>query len=91
MPPLGKMILRRLFWVFPVAFGVVTMTFFMARVLNGDPTELYAPPEATDALRAAIRARRRSCVVSRANRCRRFFGGELGAGDFPHRARPRYE
>ena len=57
MPPLGKMILRRLLWVFPVAFGVVTMTFFMARVLNGDPTELYAPPEASDALRAAIRAK----------------------------------
>ena len=57
MPPLGKMILRRLLWVFPVAFGVVTMTFFMARVLNGDPTELYAPPEATDALRAEIRAK----------------------------------
>ena len=51
------MILRRMLWVFPVAFGVVTMTFFMARVLNGDPSELYAPPEATDALRAEIRAR----------------------------------
>jgi ABC-type dipeptide/oligopeptide/nickel transport system permease component len=57
MPPLAKMILRRLLWVFPVAFGVVTVTFFLARVLNGDPTELYAPPEASDALRAAIRAR----------------------------------
>lgn len=57
MSPLGKMILRRVLWVFPVAFGVVTMTFFMARILNGDPTELYAPPEATDALRAQIRAR----------------------------------
>jgi peptide/nickel transport system permease protein len=44
-------------WVFPVAFGVVTLTFFMARVFNGDPTELYVPPEATDALRAQIRAR----------------------------------
>lgn len=53
---LAKMILRRLLWVFPVAFGVVTITFFMARVFNGDPTELYAPPEATDALRAQIRA-----------------------------------
>ncbi|HEY0185281.1 MAG TPA: ABC transporter permease, partial [Rhodopila sp.] len=51
-----KMILRRLLWVVPVAFGVVTITFFMARVFNGDPTELYAPPEATDALRAQIRA-----------------------------------
>ena len=52
----ARMILRRLLWVFPVAFGVVTLTFFMARVFNGDPTELYAPPEATDALRAQIRA-----------------------------------
>lgn len=51
----GRVILRRLLWVFPVAFGVVTLTFFMARVFNGDPTELYAPPEATDALRAQIR------------------------------------
>src|SRR6266853_937854 len=54
---LGRMILRRMLWVFPVAFGVVTLTFFMARVFNGDPTELYVPPEATDALRAQIRAR----------------------------------
>ena len=53
----ARMVLRRLLWVFPVAFGVVTMTFFMARVLNGDPTELYAPPEATDQLRAEIRAK----------------------------------
>ena len=54
---LGRMILRRMLWVFPVALGVVTLTFFMARVFNGDPTELYVPPEATDALRAQIRAR----------------------------------
>jgi ABC-type dipeptide/oligopeptide/nickel transport system permease component len=53
---LAKMIVRRMLWVFPVAFGVVTITFFMARVFSGDPTELYAPPEATDALRAQIRA-----------------------------------
>ncbi|WP_205082844.1 ABC transporter permease [Paracraurococcus ruber] len=50
------MILQRLLWVLPVAFGVVTITFFAARVLGGDPTELYAPPEATDELRAQIRA-----------------------------------
>ena len=30
MSRLGKMMLRRLLWVFPVAFGVVTLTFFMA-------------------------------------------------------------
>src|SRR5579871_565397 len=51
-----KMALRRLFWIFPVALGVVTITFFMARVFTGDPTELYSPPDATDALRAQIRA-----------------------------------
>ena len=50
------MILRRVFWIIPVAFGVVTITFFMARVFSGDPTELYTPPEATDALREQIRA-----------------------------------
>ena len=50
------MILRRLLWVLPVALGVVTITFFVARVFGGDPTELYTPPEATDALRAQIRA-----------------------------------
>lgn len=50
------MILKRLFWILPVALGVVTITFFAARVYNGDPTELYAPPEATDELRAQIRA-----------------------------------
>jgi peptide/nickel transport system permease protein len=50
------MILRRLLWFFPVAFGVVTITFFTSRIFGGDPTELYAPPDATDALRAQIRA-----------------------------------
>lgn len=54
--PLAMMILRRLLWTLPVALGVVTITFFAARVFGGDPTELYTPPEATDALRAQIRA-----------------------------------
>lgn len=54
--PMALMILRRLLWILPVALGVVTITFFAARVFNGDPTELYAPPEATDELRAQIRA-----------------------------------
>lgn len=55
MPPLAKMIIRRVLWIIPVAFGVVTITFFTARVFNGDPTNLYAPPEATDELRAQIK------------------------------------
>lgn len=53
---LMKMLLRRIFWVLPVAFGVVTITFFTARVFTGDPTELYAPPEASAQLLAQIRA-----------------------------------
>ena len=53
---LARMILRRLLWIVPVAFGVVTITFFMARVFAGDPSELYTPPEATDELRAQIKA-----------------------------------
>ena len=57
MPSLLRLILRRVLWVLPVALGVVTITFFAARVFTGDPTELYAPPDATDALRAQIRIR----------------------------------
>ncbi|HWJ75456.1 MAG TPA: ABC transporter permease [Kaistia sp.] len=51
----ARMLLKRLLWVIPVAFGVVTITFFTARVFNGDPAELYAPPEATAELLAMIR------------------------------------
>lgn len=54
---LTRMILRRLLWILPVAFGVVTITFFLARVFAGNPAELYTPPEATDELRAQIKAR----------------------------------
>jgi ABC-type dipeptide/oligopeptide/nickel transport system permease component len=49
-----KMIARRQLWVFQVAFGVVTITFFTDRVFNDDPAELYAPQEASDALRAQL-------------------------------------
>lgn len=50
-----RMLLHRALWALPVALGVVTITFFTARLFGGDPTELYAPPEATDELRAQIR------------------------------------
>jgi peptide/nickel transport system permease protein len=49
------MLLHRALWALPVALGVVTITFFTARLFGGDPTELYAPPEATDELRVQIR------------------------------------
>jgi peptide/nickel transport system permease protein len=50
-----RLLLQRALWALPVALGVVTITFFVARLFGGDPTELYAPPEATDELRAQIR------------------------------------
>ncbi|GAA5231987.1 ABC transporter permease [Verticiella sediminum] len=52
---LAAILLRRILWIIPVALGVVTITFFTARVFTGDPTELYAPPEATTELIAQIR------------------------------------
>jgi peptide/nickel transport system permease protein len=39
-----------------VVFGVVTITFFVARVFSGDPTSLFSPPNAGPELRAKIRA-----------------------------------
>ncbi len=50
-----RLLVQRALWALPVALGVVTITFFTARLFGGDPTELYAPPEATDELRAQIR------------------------------------
>ncbi|MGR3805678.1 ABC transporter permease [Marinibacterium profundimaris] len=50
-----RLILKRILWIIPVAFGVVTITFFTARLFNGDPTELYAPPEANAELLEMIR------------------------------------
>jgi ABC-type dipeptide/oligopeptide/nickel transport system permease component len=49
------MVLRRVLWAVPVAWGVVTITFFLARVVTGDPVELYAPPEADQGFREQIR------------------------------------
>lgn len=50
-----RLLRQRILWALPVALGVVTITFFTARLFGGDPTELYAPPEATDELRSQIR------------------------------------
>jgi ABC-type dipeptide/oligopeptide/nickel transport system permease component len=52
---LWSMSLKRLLWAMPVAWGVMTITFFVSRLFTGDPTELYAPPEADEAFRQRIR------------------------------------
>ena len=58
MPPLGKMILRRLLWVFPVAFGVVTMTFFSMGTLTSRArparSRLATTPKAAASVGVAI-------------------------------------
>lgn len=50
-----KLVARRALWAIPVAWGVMTITFFLSRVVTGDPTLLYAPPDADAATLAAIR------------------------------------
>ncbi len=49
---------RRLLWLLPVTWGVLTVTFFVSRVLTGDPTSLLlptdSPPEIRDAMRAKL-------------------------------------
>jgi ABC-type dipeptide/oligopeptide/nickel transport system permease component len=51
------LLLKRILWLIPVAFGVVTVTFFVARVFPSDPTALYLPPDANPAVRAAMTAK----------------------------------
>ncbi|MCE0764547.1 ABC transporter permease [Pseudonocardia kujensis] len=49
--------LAKSLWALPVAFGVVTVTFFVSRVFAGDPTNLYVPVDADESVRQAIRER----------------------------------
>jgi len=51
-----RTVLVRVAWVVPVALGVVTVTFFVSRVLSGDPSELFMPSDADQQLRDQIRA-----------------------------------
>jgi peptide/nickel transport system permease protein len=53
---LFRIVSARIFWIFPVAFGVVTLTFFISRVVSSDPTSLFMPPGAPESFRATIRA-----------------------------------
>lgn len=53
---LYRLVAIRLVLVIPVALGVVTLTFFVSRVLAADPVELFLPPQADEQLRREIRA-----------------------------------
>lgn len=54
---LSRQLIFRMLLVVPVIFGVVTLTFGVARVLAPDPVELYVPPQADQQVRDEIRAR----------------------------------
>jgi peptide/nickel transport system permease protein len=41
--------------VLPVALGVLTLTFFLSRVVAGDPIELFVPETANDQVRAELK------------------------------------
>lgn len=49
------MILKRVAWIVPVVWGVVTLVFFSARIFGGDPVERFIPADADDETREAIR------------------------------------
>jgi peptide/nickel transport system permease protein len=50
-------IASRVLWTVPVALGVVTVTFFIARVVAGNPAALLLPPGASQAVRNQFAAR----------------------------------
>ncbi len=52
---LSRQLFTRLLLVAPVVFGVVTLTFLVARVFAPDPVALYIPPQADEELRHKIR------------------------------------
>ena len=43
----GRLLLRRLLFMIPILFGVVTVTFFVTRLSAGDPAVLIAGPFAS--------------------------------------------
>jgi peptide/nickel transport system permease protein len=47
---------RRLVWAIPTLFGLITLTFFVTRVLPGDPTYSLAGPNPSPEQVAALRA-----------------------------------
>ena len=53
---MGRLALRRLFFVLFVVWGVTLITFFLSRVVPGDPARLIAGPRASAAALAHIRA-----------------------------------
>jgi peptide/nickel transport system permease protein len=78
---LSRQLLVRILLVIPVAIGVVTLTFLVARVLAPDPVELYVPPQADEQVRAEIRERLgldQPIITQYVEYMGRLFQGDLG-------------
>jgi peptide/nickel transport system permease protein len=54
---LARLVVKRVLWAIPVAWGVMTIAFFLSRIVAGDPTYLYVPPDADQATINAVRAK----------------------------------
>jgi len=54
---MGVYILRRLLWMIPVLWGVVTIAFFLSRLAPGDPADAMAGQRASEEQRRAINER----------------------------------
>lgn len=52
-----RLVVKRVLWAIPVSWGVMTIAFFLSRVVTGDPTYLYVPPDADQATINAVRAK----------------------------------
>jgi ABC-type dipeptide/oligopeptide/nickel transport system permease component len=50
-----RLVAIRILSVIPVAFGVLALTFFVSRVVAGDPVELFVPDSATAQQRAELK------------------------------------
>lgn len=50
-------IIRRLLWMLPVLWGVATITFFLSRMVPGDPADAMAGQRASEDVRQSIRQR----------------------------------
>ncbi|MCY4087593.1 MAG: ABC transporter permease [Actinomycetia bacterium] len=54
----GRLLLRRILFMVPILFGIVTVTFFATRVVGGDPAVLivgqFAGPEAIENVRTQL-------------------------------------
>ncbi|MEW6235268.1 MAG: ABC transporter permease [Candidatus Omnitrophota bacterium] len=54
---MGVYIIRRLLWMLPVLWGVVTIAFFLSRLAPGDPADAMAGQRASEEQRRAINER----------------------------------